>query len=75
MDDLQYDKAGRLSAEDELMMANPSKDISNVIGCSSEIMVSILVIVDTTTYFWNFCRRFFMGISLVFVDFLFHKDR
>jgi hypothetical protein len=60
MDDLQYDKAGRWSAEDELMMANPSKDIRNVVGCSSsETMVSI-VIVDTSRYVWNFCGRFFL---------------
>jgi hypothetical protein len=48
--DFQYDKAGRLSKEDELMMSHPNKDLCNVIGMVDPSSMVSIAIVDKSSF-------------------------
>jgi hypothetical protein len=41
--DYQYDKIGRLSKEDELMMAHPNMDMMNVIGMAADAVTTVRI--------------------------------
>jgi hypothetical protein len=53
--DFQYDQAGRLSKEDELMMSHPSQDLSNCIGMMVDPSTTVsIAIVDKSSWGGSF---------------------